>query len=396
VILKSSAVFLCLVLSATSVLADNKKPKPKQEAKDYYEQATKQNDPVEKAHLACQAAQLEPKEKRYSEECARDQAALSSADAGNLQAAKEAFQARQYDKAEASARAVTSSNEKAHSQAAELIGQIQNAKNLAMVQSSWVKGDFDAVKAYYFKITDPSAQATAKKTLDLVELYNNDIAKARVATVDSPQQAIEQYQMAYQTNPHGPVDVQSKIAELKIAVQNKRKQPEPTVVAHQETPPPPVPATPGNVAALLSSAKDAEKAGNLQEALSDFQAVLAAQANNGAAKAGVARIQPQLQAAADHKAIHDALRAFYDFKFDDAQSQLEAYLKTSPLNPGVANFYLGATLLEQSMIKTPQAQWQGAPADAQAAFKEAHKANYTPNAKYVSPAILKVWDSSGQ
>jgi hypothetical protein len=71
----------------------------------------------------------------------------------------------------------------------------------------------------------------------------------------------------------------------------------------------------------------------------------------------------------------------------------------SPLtaqNPGVADFYLGATLIERSMLHTPQAQWQGPSPDALSAFKEARKANYNPVREYVSPALLKIWDSTGQ
>ena len=65
-------------------------------------------------------------------------------------------------------------------------------------------------------------------------------------------------------------------------------------------------------------------------------------------------------------------------------------------NPGVADFYLGATLIEQSMLATPREQWQGPSQDALSAFKEARKANYNPVRAYVSPALLKIWDSTGQ
>jgi len=52
-------------------------------------------------------------------------------------------------------------------------------------------------------------------------------------------------------------------------------------------------------------------------------------------------------------------------------------------------------LLEQSILETPRSKWQGVSADAQSAFKEARKANYSPARAYVSPVLLKAWDSTG-
>jgi hypothetical protein len=66
------------------------------------------------------------------------------------------------------------------------------------------------------------------------------------------------------------------------------------------------------------------------------------------------------------------------------------------LNPGAADFYLGATLIERSLLRTPQTQWKGPSQDAISAFKQARKANYNPVRTYVSPILLKVWDSTGQ
>jgi tetratricopeptide (TPR) repeat protein len=401
--LRRSALLLCLSVSVTSaaapLFAADKKPKPKQEAKDYYEQATKQTDPAIKADLACQAMKLEPKEKKYSEECNKDQAALSQMDAANLQAAKDALQAKQYDKAEASARSVRASDEKLHSQAMEIINQVENAKHLSLVDSSWVKGDFDGVKANAPKVTDPGAQATVKKIVDLMETYNGYMSKGRSAEGENnPEEAKRQYLAASQVNPRGPGDPQGRISALNAAIEAKRQaalqqQQQQNIVPEKPQPPPP-----GQTAGLVKSAKEAEKAGRVQEALSDYQAVLAAEPKNFAALAGVKRLEPIIQAATDRAAVKKAISDFYQFKLDDAQRELDAYLKATPapLSPGVANFYLGATLLEQAMLNTPQARWQGAPVEAQTAFKEARKDNFTPSAKYVSPALMKAWDATAQ
>jgi len=60
----------------------------------------------------------------------------------------------------------------------------------------------------------------------------------------------------------------------------------------------------------------------------------------------------------------------------------------------VADFYLGATSIERSILQTPRAKWQGPSADALQAFKEAKKANYNPVRSLVSPLLLKIWDST--
>lgn len=65
-------------------------------------------------------------------------------------------------------------------------------------------------------------------------------------------------------------------------------------------------------------------------------------------------------------------------------------------NPGAADFYLGATLIERSMLQTPRTLWKGPSADALSAFQQARNANYNPVREYISPALLKIWDSTGQ
>jgi hypothetical protein len=46
------------------------------------------------------------------------------------------------------------------------------------------------------------------------------------------------------------------------------------------------------------------------------------------------------------------------------------------------------------MLQTPRAQWAGPSKDALLAFEQARKANYNPVRAYVSPTLLKIWDST--
>ena len=113
----------------------------------------------------------------------------------------------------------------------------------------------------------------------------------------------------------------------------------------------------------------------------------------------VDRIQQLIKSdpAAAHNELTTAIRYFYQSQFDEAQKALRDYLQSSrsaARNPGVAYFYLGASLVEESMLATPRDSWKGAPTEAQSAFKEARKASYKPVRAYVSPVLLKIWDST--
>jgi hypothetical protein len=128
--------------------------------------------------------------------------------------------------------------------------------------------------------------------------------------------------------------------------------------------------------------------------------VLKLQPGNQDAQSNTARIEQTIKSdpAAAKKELVSAIRYFYLSQFDDAQRSLLDYLESpqTAQNPGVADFYLGATLLEQSILTTPKAQWKGASPEAISAFKKARTENYSPARAYVSPTLLKVWDSTGQ
>jgi cytochrome c-type biogenesis protein CcmH/NrfG len=151
---------------------------------------------------------------------------------------------------------------------------------------------------------------------------------------------------------------------------------------------------------LLSDARQAEKDGKQQDALSDYAEVLKLQPGNPEAQSSTERIEQAVKSdpAAAKTELKAAIRYFYNSQFDDARRALMSYLESpqTATDPGVADFYLGATLVERSILQTPRAQWQGPSKDALLAFKQARKANYNPARAYVSPTLLKIWDSTAQ
>jgi tetratricopeptide (TPR) repeat protein len=149
---------------------------------------------------------------------------------------------------------------------------------------------------------------------------------------------------------------------------------------------------------FIGDARNAEKQGDLQAALNDYAMALKLQPGNKDAQTNSDRIQQTLanDPVAAKAELTSAIRLFYKSQFDDARRALLSYLESpkTALDPGVADFYLGATSIERSILQTPRAKWQGPSADALQAFKEAKKANYNPVRSLVSPLLLKIWDST--
>jgi hypothetical protein len=154
------------------------------------------------------------------------------------------------------------------------------------------------------------------------------------------------------------------------------------------------------VSGLLADAHNAEKQSNTAVAIGDYASVLKLQPDNKDALAGSARLQEAMKTdpAAATAGLKSAIRSFYNAQFDEARQALMEYIESpqTAQNLGAADFYLGATLIQRSVLRTPRADWKGPSQDALSAFKAARKANYNPVRAYVSPALLKVWDSTAQ
>ncbi|MGA9671464.1 MAG: hypothetical protein WBQ94_19800 [Terracidiphilus sp.] len=393
--LQKSICIFCLVAFAVSPL--HAQEKPKQQAKELAEKArTESSDRAKQVQDLCQAAQLDPKEKKYADDCNNYRVGLIQDDTAILAAAISAYKSHDLERAESQAKLVTSYDQKLSGQARFLLDIIRNQKLLNQVQASWTKGDFDAVIGLSQSLTNNDAKTAAATYVNNVNAYRGYLDQAQKMESSNPQEAIRLLSLARDLNPNGPGNPAGRIADLQKAIQTKSAPPPP--------PNPPKPA--GNSAAeiakkvnkLLTDAREAEKQGNQQDALTDYAAVLKLQPGNGEAQSSTDRIQKAIQSdpAAAKNELKTAIRYFYNSQFDDARRALMSYLEApqTARDPGVADFYLGATLIERSMLQSSRAQWQGPSKDALLAFEQARKANYNPVRAYVSPALLKIWDST--
>jgi hypothetical protein len=392
-----AACISCLLLSGTLTLALNAEEKPKQQAKDLAEKAKGEGgDRAQQVRDYCAAAQLDPKNSKYTDTCNSFRAGLSQDDTAFLASAIAAYKSHDLEKAESQARLVTSYDPKLSGQANFLLSRIKNEKLLNQVLAAWNRGDFQAVNALAQGISEPDAKTVANQYVNNVNQYKTLIDQAQKMASSNPQEAIKLFTQAKSLNANGPDDPAGKIAELQKASQGKNA---PTTSSSK-------PATESSadvakkVSSALDDAQNHEKLGQLQDALNAYALVLKLQPGNQDAQSNTARIEQLIKndPIAARNALISAIRYFYHSQFDEAQRALMSYLEApqTAKNPGVADFYLGATLIERSMLQTPRAQWHGPPADALSAFHEARRANYRPVRAYLSPALLKIWDSTGQ
>ncbi len=396
-ILRRTICTLCLLFCGAPAPVLNAADKPKQEAKSLFEKAQKEgSDRAMQVQDFCAAAQMEPKEIKYASSCNSYRAGLLQDDTAFLASAIAAYKGHDLDRAESQAKLVTGYDTKLSGQARYLLDRIKNDRLIGQIKAAWEKGDFNAVGALAQSITSADVKAAATVYVNNVSLYNGYIDRARNLEKDNPQEAIQQLVLAQNLNRNGPGNPAGKIAELQNAMQAKNTPAASTPKVRVDS----SADITKKINKLIDDARNIEKQGNLQDALNDYALVLKLQPGNQDAQNNTNRIEQLIKndPAAARNELTSAIRYFYHARFDDAQRALRDYLKSpkTAQSPGVAYFYLGAALLEQSMLETPRSSWQGPSAEAQSAFQEARKANYSPVRAYVSPPLLKIWDSTGQ
>jgi hypothetical protein len=423
---------VALILSAIPVRAQLFEEKSKKQAKELFEKAMREgNDRVNQVHDLCQAASLQPRERKYADACSSYTAGLNHDDTASLASAILAYQSHDLEKAESLARQVSNFDPKLFAKAKLVLDAIHSDKSagqsVEQVKAAWEKGDFNAVQSLAQGMTTPAAKNAAGIYVKNVEMYNQFIEDAEKEKEANPDGAKDLLGRAYMLNQNGPSDPRGKINDINNALAAKSNskyfgsQPNGSksngsagtaaktdagtkdagnkVATANGTAPNPADFA-KKVNALLAEARNAEKQSNSAVAIGDYAAVLKLQPDNKEAQGSSARLEQAIKSdpAAATNELKSAIRSFYNAQFDDARTALMEYLESpqTAQNLGAADFYLGATLIQRSILRTPRSQWKGPSADALSAFKAARKANYSPVRAYVSPALLKVWDSTGQ
>jgi len=339
--MKIALVAFGLVVCASSslVFADNSK----QDAKRLYDQAVADAalDQSKSVSEFCEAARLQPGNSTYKSSCQEQSIALLNSDRVELQKAHEFMNA----------------------------GDLKNAAKHAHNVSSFSPVLVQQVKTLLAQIDEKSKAPQTMPTI--------------VPPPPPPQVS--------HTEPNPQ------------PASNSNTSPEPSAqqTAHSEKPKAPngAPDDSARMRGLLDTAKQALDSGNLQVAKDSYGTVLQAHSENKEAKAGLSHVLEQeirLQPQKLNETLVAAIRYFYDSNFPQAQARLETYLDVSEApNKGAAQFYLGATLLEQSILDSPTGKGQAVPAKALEHFREAKKSNYQPVSRLVSPIVMNAWSQAG-
>jgi tetratricopeptide (TPR) repeat protein len=394
---RRTASIFCLILAGTLVPQLSAQEKPKQEANELFEKGQREGgDRAMQVQDICAAAKLEPKNKKYQDTCNSYRSGLLQDDTAEMTIAIAAYKNHDLNSAETQAKLVSNYDQKLSGEAHFLLDRIRNDRLITQVQAAWNRGDFQSVLSQAQEITNPDIKFSASVYVNNVSLYNEYMDQARSESQSNPQDAIKQLTLAKNLNPNGPGNPAGMIADL-------QRKPAPL-------PPTPTPAPknagdspaeiPKRVSKIMSDGHNAEQQGDMQGAMNYYAAALKLQPGNKDAQSNLDRLQLAIKndPAAAKNELTSAIRYFYRSQFEDAEREFRDYLKSSqPIqSPGVANFYLGATLLEESMLTTPTSNWQGPSPDVVSAFVSARNASYRPVRTYVSPAVLKIWDATSQ
>jgi len=141
--LRLSICVFYLLLSSAAMPAQDSSANAKQQAKDLADKARGEgSDRAKQVQDYCAAAQLQPKEKKYVDACNSYREGLINDDQAWLASAIALYKSHDLDKAESTAKLVTSYDQKLSGQARFLLDLIKNERLLNQVKAAWAKGDF--------------------------------------------------------------------------------------------------------------------------------------------------------------------------------------------------------------------------------------------------------------
>ena len=91
----------------------------------------------------------------------------------------------------------------------------------------------------------------------------------------------------------------------------------------------------------------------------------------------------------------DGLGAYYQGNFELAESSLRHYLEGNAQRRGLAQFYLGATMITRYSLADGEGGTQSLRAESQHAFRLARQEqNFAPPDRYISPKIIAAYENT--
>jgi outer membrane biosynthesis protein TonB len=337
-------------------------------AKGYVDQAKATGDQCEQMQLLCKAADADNKNKDYRDNCTAARGVLSRKDDRNVEQAATFLGNGNAASARRFAGFVCKYNAKQYAEAQDILQGIKTQEAKAEAKPA---------------APQPAAPQPQPAPAPVVAATPAPTQQAPVAQPQQqPQQAPPTQTAAMQPKPNTPAPSNQPANNAqKGAPPAPKPAPEPVAVT---------------VGKLLDQAVRAKTAGNLQEARRAFAEALRLDPGNGAATVGKAEVEARINSdpAEQAKTLAQAIRDFYSYKYQDAESGLTDYLSsTTARSRGAAYFYLGATRLSIQIMETSSQKMDAIlkNSNVQKSFKQARDEHYQPVEKYVSPLILRAW-----
>lgn len=381
-------------------------------------QASSEMNQEKQVQLLCKAADLDPKNKEYRNECEVRKAALINSDRQALKTALDASDAGQTSKAKRYAKYVSSFDADTHHQAEQLLAKLsgtdapaspsptplvaatsQNSV-LAQAVAAYEAGNLSAARSEAQSVTDPSIKPAANRLLADIDRYSGYVSSGqKYEQAKEYAEAERSYHSALEMNAHvGADDLTGRTQRMHQMAANPKM---PVIVATKETPKVAKPVAEVSPEErkkrLLDESSQALSRNDLDTAGRKFKQLLDLDPTSSEAKQGLMDVSERLNKDPIRleKTLRDAIVAFYSSHFEDAESGLNRYLGAdNGKKKGAAYFYLGATEATLSLLDAPSKRANRSK-DAQGDFRQARSAGYLPVQKYVSVRVLDVWKSSG-
>lgn len=377
--------------------------------RDLAKQAHAQGALDQEAEYLCQAAGLDPQ--KYSKKCERARAEVARQldefkgllGTGQFELQHKDYQGAVRDLSKIRFGPLTQQAQALITEAKSALDQpsadAAGAAALNLALAAYQQGDFNTAASQASQVHSPNLQSKAQQLLTNIKVYQDTMSAGdALASKGDYKGAEEKYTFAVKINANGPGNPADKLRQTDALLQKQ------TVAQEPAQEPAAKPAQPKvNYAAMvkrnLAQASADEARGDLRGALQAFDSALALDGLQAEARAGRQRVLSELQKNKKEleQSLADGVLSYYASDFAHANEALSLYLSGSDTrSPGVAHFYLAASLLSQAILADSRSEGQASDLrqKAQQQFQLARQAHYNPVETLISPKILAEWAKS--
>ena len=257
--------------------------------------------------------------------------------------------------------------------------------------NAFESGDFGTAKASFRNVLG-TRKGEAQGWLNKISQYEQAMNEAQQAEAQKNYEAARpKYSVAASIKANGPGNPTARISTLDTLLrQSQQANNRPNTPPRQVEPPKPR----IDVAKSLRDAKRLSANGDTRGARKLYLDVLQAEPANVEALTGMEELTRKAGSSDVDAMLAEGIRAFYSSAYSDAEESLKFYLISKGSKVGLAKFYRGAVKLTRFYLDpTPDNALYD---DAVQEFKDAKRVSgFTPpDAKYISPKILKIYEQA--